>query len=119
MVSVRKYLEDIRAYLKKLPVHNAKLVGVGSEIIGSKHLKQMLKDIDEHKVSPDAIYFLNFVVSHLIYYILIYTLHFKVFQNSLSEVYKYEDLQCCFKYSIIYDNQFHPLICHIQWKQIE
>ena len=69
MVSVRKYLEDIRAYLKKLPVHNAKLVGVGSEIIGSKHLKQMLKDIDEHKVSPDAICFSKFccITSHILY----------------------------------------------------
>ncbi|XP_063677642.1 5'-3' exoribonuclease 1-like isoform X2 [Bolinopsis microptera] len=47
--NVRQYFEDVKKWLKSLSTHNSKLVGVGSEIMSTKHVAQLLADIAEHK----------------------------------------------------------------------
>ena len=47
---MRQYFEDVKKWLKSLSTHNSKLVGVGSEIMSTKHVAQLLAEIAEHKV---------------------------------------------------------------------
>ena len=48
--SVREYFDDVKKWLKSLSTHNSKLVGVGSEIMSTKHVPKLLKDLSEHRV---------------------------------------------------------------------
>ena len=49
--SVRAYFDEVKEWLKTLSTHNSKLVGVGSEIMSTKQVPQLLKDLAEYRVS--------------------------------------------------------------------
>ncbi|KAL5252458.1 hypothetical protein ACHWQZ_G015286 [Mnemiopsis leidyi] len=47
--NVRGYFDEVKEWLKSLSTHNSKLVGVGSEIMSTKHVPQLLKDLAEYR----------------------------------------------------------------------